>query len=623
MLDISDFCNNRKNKSLSSYENLTSSLESKSISNAEKTLASGWILGNNRPVFLDEEIPWDESEKTNRSWSFHIHCWDMIHDLLMAYSMTPKRRYFDSSLRVALEWAVRYSSFDTSSTFAWYDMAVGLRVQRLAYILDVAIRMDDIDSKDISILFECLELHRIYLEDDKNIKYHNNHGFYQAAGQLAMARRFDTLPNMKEALIQAKERLVKLLDSQFSEEYIHMEHSPDYHRMVYDTLLGIIKSGLIQDNDIISKAKEIEKNLAWFVLPNGNLANFGDSDYRMIQTEKITTNKWETEVMQYVSSGGTKGVPPEENVRVFEKTGYFVVRKPWSPLNGIKHGSYLAQTLAFHSRTHKHADDLSLIWYDRGKEILVDSGRYGYLQKVETGSDLWKQGFWYKDPNRVYVESTHAHNTVEIDGKCNPRKGVVPYGSALQRWGSQNGLYFCEGHVRIFKSIRFYRTLVFLPDQWLLVFDWLWDNEKKPHNFRQWFHFAPGLESFQNQDHLVIPISNSKPLHVASLLKEPQLSEVFRGQTEPRIQGWFSPKEREMIPNDTVAFEVFDKQSAVFATLLAFCDDLNVNTEWSMVSKSGRQARFRWTTDSLNHELIIERPEKGDIRINYKEESSI
>ena len=65
----------------------------------------------------------------------------------------------------------------------------------------------------------------------------------------------------------------------------------------------------------------------------------------------------------------------------------------WPDVADFDKASYLAQQAGFHSRTHKQADDLSFIWYDRGTEILIDAGRYGYLGRTETGSDLWNQGF--------------------------------------------------------------------------------------------------------------------------------------------------------------------------------------------------------------------------------------
>ena len=149
-----------------------------------------------------------------------------------------------------------------------------------------------------------------------------------------------------------------------------------------------------------------------------------------------------------------------------------MLRSGWPDAESFDGASYLAQQAGFHSRTHKQADDLSFIWYDRGTEILIDAGRYGYLGKTEPGSDLWNKGFWYSDPKRIYVESTRSHNTVEIDGMSFNRKDSPPYGSAIQRWGeTEDGLLFVETHATQFETIGHTRLLVFDPGNWLLVYD--------------------------------------------------------------------------------------------------------------------------------------------------------
>ena len=170
---------------------------------------------------------------------------------------------------------------------------------------------------------------------------------------------------------------------------------------------------------------------------------------------------------------------------------------------------------AFHSRTHKHADDLSFLWDDRVALVLVVSGRYGYVGKAEQGSRLWKDGFWYSDPNRVYCESTRAHNTVEIDGRNYVRKGAKPYGSAIKRCGSVGELFYSECEVKHFKSIRHVRLLIFKPSEWLVVCDWLHDNIEAEHDYRQWFHFAPELSVRQDAGQYVASGARPKePLRV-------------------------------------------------------------------------------------------------------------
>ncbi len=620
-IDIQQFRNNRKTLPLAPYENLGSTLAKTHLYEAKKILSEGWIRKGLPVIKLNKEIPWDKSFEVNRSWSFHIHCWEMLHDLLMAYSETKDNIYFDVCLSVAINWVKKYHSLSSNSPFAWYDMAVGMRAQRLAYILDVAARKITVSDTTVKSLVDSIFLHQKYLANDDNIVFHNNHGFFQATGQLAMAKRLMELPGMQKGCEQAKKRFTRMLATQFTDEGVHKEHSPDYHRMVYHTIKGIIDSGIIEHQpDVVTVSQTIEENLAWFILPNGYLANFGDSDYRNMSRGITFADKWNTPVMKFMASGGKTGSPPTTNYIAHEKSGYFIVRDPWPTGAGdYENSSYLAQTLAFHSRTHKHADDLSFIWYDRNTEILVDSGRYGYLGKTEKRSELFKQGYWYSDPNRIYVEDTRAHNTVEIDGQSFQRAGAKPYGSALQRYGkTKQGLYYSESHVYHFKTIRHYRVLVFKPGQWLLVYDWLFDNKKENHDFRQWFHFAPTLSPVRENDQLVMEIPSSlQPLHMVSLLSGPHLSELFFGETVPQLQGWWSPKERTMIPNPAVAFETKSTQNTTFGTLFSFNQKLNPLRETSKASMDGRNAIFRWINEDGTHELILKRPKTGNIQIEF------
>ncbi len=151
---------------------------------------------------------------------------------------------------------------------------------------------------------------------------------------------------------------------------------------------------------------------------------------------------------------------------------------------------YFAQTASFHSRVHKHADDLSFVWSDRGLPILVDPARFAYSGKTERGSDLAKQGFWYADPKRIYVESTRAHNTVEIDGRSYNRTRT-PYSSALRYAGEQDGLIVTECHHRPAGTVLHIRLLTLAPGRFLLVVDWLFDRSGTAHDFRQHVHFHP------------------------------------------------------------------------------------------------------------------------------------
>jgi hypothetical protein len=439
---------------------------------------------------------------------------------------------------------------------------------------------------------------------------------------MAMGRRLANQSNfMARAQQQAIERLQKILETQFSSDGVHRENSPDYHRMVYSTLKASIYSGLVTDEKTINFAERIEEALSWFVFPNGHIVNFGDSDDRaLVYSLNKTKNKWTTPEMQFWSSGSKLGQPPKDIVRVFENSGYWIVRKSGENPKNQSQYSYLALNAAFHSRTHKHADDLSFVWYDRGQNLLVDAGRYGYIGKTEKNSDLWLDGYWYTDPWRMYCESTRAHNTLEFDGRNSPRKGVKPYGSALSRWGTtDSGITFVEAECKHFSSIRHMRMLIFMPGKWLIVLDWFHDNNEATHKVRQWFHIGHELQLLAEQDQYWVPIQASgECLRVGALLSEMQPSRIYIGEEKPVIQGWWSAKERDIIPNYAFCYELPEAISGVYATLFTFSDTLQTDKVWSKVNTSCRKGQFRWTDEYGVHELYFDRPMTGNLLVSIK-----
>ena len=582
------------------------------VSVAEKVISVGWTLGGYPKVSLSE-IPWIMERPEYRSWNFDIHSWDMLDHLLKAYSESGLDKYLKPAVSVALEWCNRFSLDACSDdSMAWYDMAVGVRAYRLAYIIDATDQTQFLEIGQRELLWLRLMEHQQYLSNDKNIMFHNNHGYFQAAGQIAMGRRFKTkCETMRQAYEQGYVRLKQMLDQQFAADGVHKEHSPDYHRMVFDTLRALIDAGLIEDQSTIKFSETIELALSWFILPNQHIANFGDSDYRcMHRKPEEALRKWQTPQMQFLISSGGVGQPPENGLAIFKEGGFYIVRKE---------NSYIAQIAAFHSRTHKHADDLSFIWSDKGSDILVDAGRYGYIGKTEQGSELWLDGHWYADPNRIYCESTRAHNTLEFDEKNYPRRGVKPYGSAIQRWVEHDsGLYALETECKHFGSIRHARVLLFMPGRWLVVFDWFHDNLCESHDVRQWFHLAPNLCLEKEERCYSTILPNGESLKVVSLLAEATPSDLYIGAETPRLQGWWSPKERELIPNYAFCYEQKGIPAGVFASLFSFSGTVQPNFSRSRVNSSGRKGQFEWLDDFGTHTIRLERPKEGAMEVFYE-----
>lgn len=604
------------------YEQISNLSPALAVRAADRDLAEGWGRRGHDSVSLSKPIPWKFEDEISRSWNFNIHSLDMINSVLAAYDQTAELKYLTPALRIGLDWVNTHPrQAEDVSPMAWYDMAVGLRAYRLGYLYQAADQAGLLDAAQKSALWASLQDHRVELAEDANIAFHNNHGYFQVAGQLALGRRFKDISHpMAELYAQGVHRLKRMLDQQFGPDGVHREHSPDYHRMVADTLLGLVRAGLVEDPELLARVDGIENALAWFVTPVGTITNFGDSDSRkMIHSAEGASRKWTTPLMRAVASNGAAGSGWPKGLRVFDESGYAIVRLPDPDArDDITRDSYLAQTAAFHSRTHKHCDDLSFVWHERGQPLLVDAGRYGYIGKTETGSDLWQEGFWYSDPMRVFMESTRAHNTLEFDGLNAQRKGVKPYGSALVQACEKNGVYCIETRCKQHRSIWHDRLLMLRPGQWLVVFDVYIDNLKAPHDVRQWFHLAPGHKAVAQADGFDVTLEGGGEMALRQLLDGSTPGDVISGHDYDLIQGWFSDKERCVTPADALSFGQSGQATGVFATVLSLSSGANVNVEPGRSNVTGRKAQLGWSDRFGQHRISFDRGDFFALDYNFQ-----
>lgn len=608
--DLGGFRTRRRGASLIPYESLDSMAlqrmpEFRAL--VEQRLGDGYRLGDFSIPSLVGPIDWHAH---NRSFAYHLNAWGPINEVLMAHSIFGDDRYFEIACVFAREWledfqlrafAIGPDPIALHTAFGptpWYDMAVGQRAYRLAYIADIVAREPRYDEQDVALLLRSLIFHLHLLSRDDLFRAHNNHGFYQALGELAACRRFRAEPFFTERFEAATQRVCVAIDRQFLPSGIHREHSPGYHLMILSSLIESRESGLITSSNAHERIAAAEEMLTWLVQPDGALLTFGDTDPRRVQHERFAVDVFANPQLRYQLSGGAIGERPNRGLFALVDEGYVFARSVYAA-NAGDPWWYLAQIAAFHSRTHKHADDLSFVWSDRGAEILIDPGRYAYAGRTEPTSELAKQGFWYSDPKRIYVESTRAHNTVEIDGRAYDRTRK-PYGSGLLGAGQDNGLIVTECDVHHSETVRHRRMLVMAPGGFLLVVDWLLDGAGQAHDFRQHFHFHPEWTVAPDQsgaDHFRLIATrgaSGQKLAILPLVPEQGAIRTVRGREEPELLGWYSDKGYSLIPCTTLVSERLGTDRAIFATLFTFATDAKPVPDRMLVSCTRGPATFAW-----------------------------
>ena len=538
---------------------------------ADAIIEDGFTYSTHPPFPLHPPVDWAADPYHDRTWRFWLNAWEPLDHVLAAYDATGDAAYLHFAERLAVDWLRQSPVERKSNSTTWYDMAVGLRALQLSYLVHAAARDPDTDDSTLAQLLAGAYSHGWHLLQPRNFNSRTNHGLYQAAGLLALGKSLPELLDADRWRNVGEQRLWSVFVKSFSPEGVHLEHSPGYHFQMTQLLIALTESGLTSDPALLALRRKAEKALAWMIAPDNTIPTIGDSDPTVLRPAHFGLPSTTVDPeLAYAVTQGAVGSLPAARSKAFSRAGYAVFRSGW-PRRGNRwqDESYLMFTAAFHSRTHKHADDLSFVWYDAGRWLLIDSGRYGY---------------YYDDPGRVYCESTRAHNTVEVDGQDSSRRSPETFGSALTDWGEQSGAYFVRGSIlRRWPPLSQSRTLIFRPGKWVVVADEI--DALASHSYEQWFHLAPDLAVTTEGESASAVLGDGRSLHIVPLIAPPldaarggaRLSEVeappattleaVRGQTEPTMQGWYSSGHRALEPNWAVGYRARGT-ATVFATLL-------------------------------------------------------
>lgn len=561
----------------------------------EGLVNDGWELAGHRLSSLRPPLPWDS---LGRSFSFHLHALDPVSTLLAGFDVYKDDRCLSLASEITVSWLEEHQApmisgdlvadidrcLRAQGTMAWYDMSVGQRIYRLAYLADVLARNAEFPDEKFSLLMRSIVLHQEILSRDSFFTSHNNHGFYQALGQLAAARRFRYLPGFSSYTDLATVRVEKMLRDQFFESGVHVEHSPAYHQMILGSVSGALRCGLIEDPKLAETIARAEKALLWMRSPDGSLATFGDTDYQPKTVSEAT-----------LPSG----------IVAYPDAGYVFARQPGDL--GMDDASYFAQMAGFHSRTHKHADHGTFVWAEKGRNILIDPGRYAYAGKTILGDELSNQGFFYSDPRRMYVEKTRSHNCVEIDGLDYQRKKAKAFGPALPFASEQQGLWttLCEFR---HKKVRHFRILIVKPRCFLVAVDWLRDGEGHQHDFRQWFQMdAAWLPSVQAETFKACHGEDPDLRLCAASVWAASHPEIHIGQSEPEMSGWMSDGPNSLVPSPSINWRADQTSLAKFATIFNLGDELTVDRGRSFVNDSITRGELHWSDARRQHVLAFSR----------------
>lgn len=347
------------------------------------------------------------TDELDRSAHRYFHSWNFMTGWIALAAEDREARCVVAA--TAKLWLENFSSMapeDPVYVFAYHDETTAQRARNMLRLHSVLIT----HSEDFQDILTRLQKHisktGSLLATDAFYSGLNNHGMLQSLALRDVASYGEWFPtDDRESYARlATKRLAEYFNLAFTDEGVHVEHSPTYHLMVVRDMaehsqfletVGDDYSKVLRA--MVTKAIE---HATHTILPSGVF--FPLSDTQQVPLTAINDGSSAGEEFEYAASGGKQGQQPESRTLNEPQSGFFVHRSSWDS----EEARFLAFTAAYNADYHKHSDDLQVYLWGRGYELLGEAGPYGY----GTGDPLVKYGF-----------SQWAHNNVVVDGKSLPR----------------------------------------------------------------------------------------------------------------------------------------------------------------------------------------------------------
>ena len=562
------------------------------LARLDSQLRNGWQTGGGFRIPLTVIPDWDLYKSNSRNVRYKIHSWVMLDSLLLVDSLSSGTENLFLAVDIADDWIKKYVILSEKDDFAWYDMAVGQRATKLSYMTR---RLIEIDA-DPNLIFRFIlasEIHFSELSDLERIATHSNHGLFQIAGLISLAKNLPWMVRSEQSLEFAEGILRKMLDEHFAEDGLHLEHSPDYHLYMVNHLSSLRESGWLSEefNSITELIEKATDAANWMANPELNVIPIGDT-----ANNTPVEKRWSGFTSEFIL--GTK---------LFDIGGLLINNSRFKSLN-----SQLVFSAQFHSRQHKHADSLNVLYHLNEKPLLVDPGTFTYQ---------------YDAKERMYCESTRAHNTVEIDKLNHSRFRHDSFGSAIRLLAKADDVLISEAvidHSRLISpkipnnriksqdaikvKIQHRRFVIERPGHFLAVIDQM--SSKEEHEYTAWYHLHPNL-SLNKSTQTRLNVSNEDDSVICQIQSYDSESNSLEyveknGEKLPRLHGWFSRNGRELVPNSSIGFHFHDSPTIV--TLFDF-DMKKTGKPYLRVGTGGKYLRF----------AITQADKKFDVRMKIAE----
>lgn len=451
-----------------------------------------WEMEKTRePVKFEGPIDWHYQPGDDPEWTFAFSRHSFLVSLAKAYALTGEDRYAQHYSRLALDWITNVPLTEEAKKTAWRSIGAGLRCENWLKSMSLIRGCKALSEELFTKMDECLRVHAEYLVAS-HTDFHrlSNWGVLQDRGLFLAGVYF----NDQRYIDLSLKRLSDNMRLQVLPDGVQWEQSPHYHAEVLQCFQKVIqaanRSGVSLPEGFVEGAHRMATALAQWIKPDGRLPCQSDSDNVdardvLVQAAVLYNdpalkayadcgiyegNIWDmgTEAVALYTAMETNAQQPKSTAMAH--SGNYILRD---------HDNWLHMHCGCLGSGHGHADLLHIDLFAHGEDILIDSGRFTYVDS----------------PIRHALKAPAAHNTVTVDGKdftvyknswdyspiAMPVKGEYFFG--------ENCGLISGGHLGYLQDGVFaFRKVVQAAPGLYIIFDELYANDR--HSYTQHFHWS-------------------------------------------------------------------------------------------------------------------------------------
>ncbi|PNW27657.1 hypothetical protein BKP44_11765 [Formosa algae] len=454
----------------------------------------------NIPYQFNREIDWTFIPNGDEEWCFMLNRHRFWIDLGRAYFITGQEKYAKTFVNQVEHWIDNNPLDNDLKKMSWRRIEAGIRcenwIKAFEYVKNSKYITSDFLAKFISTLIK----HGEYINSSfNNFSKTSNWGVLEYQGLFNLSQFLKEFKFAKQWEIESLKKLTTCINLQVLPDGGHWEQSPMYHNEVFHCFLNINyiaqQNNLKLSDDIIQKTKKMAfANVIW-QKPNYHQPLLGDSDdtdtrglltfASYLFSDQVLKSRAFTKVdyENYFLLGKEGMIKYNEMIsekpnfasRYMESLGDFYMRSSWE-----EDANYLSIHLKKMGAGHGHDNLLHFTLFSKGKDYLVDSGRYSYVD------DQWRELF----------KSNKSHNTLGVDNLTNSIYSDSWTNSFEARsegvFTKSNELYdYAEAENTAYKRLKdpvsVKRRVISLKSHVWLFFDSFSSN--KQHRYSQYFNF--------------------------------------------------------------------------------------------------------------------------------------